>query len=96
MSSIRLVILPAAHQDWSDILQYTEEQWGLRQRDAYDDLIDETLRRIRSYPDIGHRVDGLPDSHREFPMEHHAVRYLRESNRVVILRIVSHRSRPTR
>jgi plasmid stabilization system protein ParE len=92
-SNIEVIIQPRARQDWTLILKYTTEMWGEEQADAYDTVLYDARRRIGAFPDIGHRVEGKPETHRELSLQHHVVRYPREPERVVILRIVSHRQR---
>lgn len=53
-----------ARQDFINILRYTGETWGLNQLKIYRDKIDQALQMIGNNPEIGHRRNDLPETHR--------------------------------
>jgi len=90
-SSIDVVISPFATRNLENILDYTERQWGTGQREAYHRVLEAAFGRIGTYPDIGKPAEGGPPNTRELVLKHHTILYLREPDRVTILRILSHR-----
>ncbi len=71
---MRIDFTPRSLADIRSILQYVEETWGTGLVDDYRDTLRKAFDLLTVYPDIGHRVSGKPDSHREFPLEHHVIR----------------------
>jgi plasmid stabilization system protein ParE len=56
----RAVLTLDARQDLSDILDYTEEQWGRRQRATYRAMIQEVIGDLARFPLHGdHRCSHL-------------------------------------
>jgi toxin ParE1/3/4 len=49
----RVVLAPRAGDDLSDILLYTEQHWGKRQRDIYRQSLFKGFRRLADFPDQG-------------------------------------------
>lgn len=92
-SSISLYVTVRARPHIEDILQYTLDTWGIDQRDRYESLLYAAFDRIRDFPDIGHPAPGGRSNLREYHLEHHIIRYRREPDRVVIVRILSSRQR---
>jgi len=48
----RIRLAGAAEQDFADILQWTEETFGVRQAEIYRDVIVETLTSLTEGPDV--------------------------------------------
>ena len=92
-SSIDVVISPFATRNLENILNYTERQWGTGQRETYQRVLEAAFARIGTYPDIGKPAEDGPPNTRELILKHHTILYLREPDRVTILRIRGHRRR---
>jgi plasmid stabilization system protein ParE len=56
---VRAVLTLDARQDLSDILVYTEQQWGKRQRLAYNAMIQGAIRELIRFPLRGRAQDHL-------------------------------------
>jgi plasmid stabilization system protein ParE len=92
-SPIELVLSARARLDRTGILRYTYATWGEDQLIAYDQILEDAFDLIRQFPDIGHPIDGRPSNIREYVLRHHTIVYRRETERVVILRVVNPRRR---
>ena len=71
MSRIDLEIQDQAERDIADIFQYTLQQWGEDQLEAYWSTLWDAFDRIRQFPDLGRPVDGLSPNIREHILRHH-------------------------
>ena len=80
-----------ARDDFTGILRFTAETWGLHQLKTYRDRLDEALLSIRDNPEIGHRRDDLPKTHRVLPVGAHVIVYRIEASGVGVVRILHQR-----
>jgi toxin ParE1/3/4 len=87
----RLSFAPDARADLSDILVYTEQQWGKRQRAAYKALIDDALRKLTPYPGIGRSRDDISPGLRSHPVGSHVIYYRASDRELTVNRIVHSR-----
>lgn len=86
------MISPAASRDIDDILQYSIEQWGIEQAEAYGRSLERALEQIRMFPLIGSpRTEGTKEF-RVFPVEQHLVFYALAAEYVQIVRILHRRT----
>ena len=90
MSARRLPVrfAPEAQEDIEDILNYTRERWGARQRIIYRNALNATLR---GNPDIGRARDDLLVGVRTWPVEQHMVLYRVDDDAIRILRVIYQR-----
>ena len=95
-SNIDVVITRRADKQTREILAYTLKQWGDGQERAYRITLQQAFERIREFPDIGHPIEGRPSNLRIYHLEHHAIEYRREVDRIMILRIINPRRRGQR
>jgi toxin ParE1/3/4 len=88
MPSSRLRLSLEAEDDLRDILQYTLDNWGQAQHDAYAARLDRGLAHLADFPKIGRlRPDFGPDV-RGYLIHHYLVVYRLESDEIVVSRIV--------
>jgi plasmid stabilization system protein ParE len=92
-SSIDVIVSASADRNLQQILTYTEKKWGTGQRDAYRQVLLDAFRRLGTHPDIGRPIEGRSSDIREYIVRSHVIRYRREPDRIVILRIVNPRRR---
>ena len=72
---LRPVLTRDARTDLSDILVYTEQQWGRQQRIAYRALIQNAIRELARFPLLGHTRDELSPGLRSQPVGSHVIYY---------------------
>ena len=95
MSSRKLAALklsPLARQDFIDILRFTGETWGQNQLLTYRDKINDALQAIGRNPQLGHRRDDLPETHRAYLVGVHVIVYRNDADSVGIVRILQRMS----
>lgn len=88
----RVVITETAHEEFADILAYTEEGWGTEQRDRYRDIFVGTIERLSRTPLAGRGRDDLRVGLRSIPMGRHVIYYSVDDD-VIYVRRVLHRRR---
>lgn len=71
----RIVYSDDARTELSNILLYTEDQWGKSQRATYRRLILDTLRRLAQSPSLGRSRDDLSVGMRSYPVGSHVLNY---------------------
>src|SRR5687768_13375086 len=81
-----------ARIDFSDILLYSEQQWGKRQRNAYRAVLLRGFGVLRDHPLIGVVRDDLGPGLRTHHVGSHILYYTSEDEAVTILRILHERS----
>lgn len=92
----RFRLSPAAVQDLSDIWDYTERLWEVRQAEADIGEIREAVERIAERPDRGRPCDEIRSGYRRYVVDSHVI-FFRPSNAGVdVIRILHQRMDPTR
>ncbi len=95
MLFLDIVLSPLAEDDFSDILLYTWQRWGERQRDVYAEKLDSALKNLSHFPHLGIGRDDLFSGCRVFTMEKHSFFYRITKNQTIeIVRILSTRMDP--
>ena len=87
----RLVILPEARRDISDILLLTRKRWGSEQRTAYKREIDQALSRLKAYPFVGQSRDDYFVGCRTMLVGQHVVYHQVMDGTVEVLRVLHQR-----
>lgn len=85
-----------ARQDFIDILRYTGETWGEVQLEVYRDKIDDALQAVGHNPELGHKREDLPPTHRAYLVGAHVVVYRIEDQGIGVVRILHQRMRLAR
>jgi toxin ParE1/3/4 len=86
--SRRLILAPEARQDFSDLLVFTEQQWGKSQRGVYRAVLDRAMRKLTRFPYLGRaRVEVSADL-RGFPVCEHVIYYRVSDQAVTVVRIL--------
>ena len=87
MSSFDLT--KAARQDLKSIAKFTQERWGVRQRNTYLKEIDQVFRALAKNPVMGRACDEVREGYRKFPHGSHVIYYSEiESDPLLIVRIL--------
>ena len=91
-----LKLSPLARQDFIDILRFTGETWGQNPLLTYRDKINDALQAIGHNPQLGHRSDDLPETHRAYLVGVHVIVYRSDADSIGIVRILHQRMSLTR
>jgi len=57
----------SAQADLKSIARYTQERWGLRQRNTYLKEVDQVFRALAKNPLMGRACDDIREGYRKFP-----------------------------
>lgn len=87
----KIVLSPRARQDIIDILRYTGETWGQGQLHTYRDKINDALQAIGYNPELGHRREDLPQTHRAYLVGTHVIVYRIDDVALGVVRILHQR-----
>lgn len=91
-----VTLAPDARIDVSDILLYSEQQWGSQQRNKYRSDLLRCFDALRDHPHLGIARDDLGAGLRERRVEHHVVFYRILDEVIEIVRILHERMDATR
>jgi toxin ParE1/3/4 len=83
-----LVLTPEARSDLSDILLYTEQQWGLAQVRSYNAQLRAAFEQLTQYPDMGVLRPEFGPGTRSYRVRQHAVIYRPSDTELRIVRIL--------
>jgi toxin ParE1/3/4 len=84
-------LTPAAQRDLSDIWDYTEQQWGVVQAEAYVEDIRSAVERVAAHPERGRARDEVREGYRSFAVGRHAIFYIARDRGVDVIRILHQR-----
>ncbi len=88
---LRIILTLDARKDLSDILVYTEQQWGRQQRIAYKTLIQSTIRELSRFPMLGRTRDELSAGLRSNLAGSHVIYYWVDNQALVVAHILHSR-----
>ena len=65
----------SAQADLKSIARYTQERWGVRQRNTYLKEVDQVFRTLAKNPLMGRSCDDIREGYRKFPHGRHLIFY---------------------
>ena len=87
MSSFDLT--KAARADRKAIAKFTQERWGVRQRNTYLKEIDQVFHALAKNPVMGRACDEVREGYRKFPHGSHVIYYKQiDSDVLLVVRIL--------
>ena len=87
MSSFDLT--KAAQADLKSIAKFTQERWGVRQRNTYLKEIDQVFHALAKNPVMGRACDEVREGYRKFPHGSHVIYYKQiDSGVLLVVRIL--------
>lgn len=92
---LRIQILETARNQLSEILLYTEREWGQEQQLLYSQRFAGIIDLLASNPDLGRNRDDLSMGLRSYPFDSHAIYYWSEGDILVVARVLHRRQWPT-
>ena len=85
----RFDLTRSARADLKSIARYTQERWGVRQRNTYLKEVDQVFRALAKNPSMGRACDDIREGYRKFPHGSHVVYYrLVGEEELLIVRIL--------
>ena len=85
----------SAEADLTGIVQFTISSWGADQARNYIKGLERLTTRLAQQPGIGSQCRDLSAGLRAFPYQSHAIYYLVEPQRLVILRVLHKQMNPS-
>ena len=65
----------SAQADLESIARFTQERWGVRQRNAYLKEVDQVFRALAKNSLMGRTCDDIREGYRKFPHGSHVIFY---------------------
>lgn len=79
----------SAQADLKSVARYTQERWGVRQRNAYLKEVDQVFRALTKNPLMGRACDDIREGYRKLPYGGHVIYYKNLSeDELLIVRIL--------
>ena len=88
MSSFDLT--KSALADLKSIATYTQERWGVRQRNTYLKEIDRAFHALAKNPVMGRTCDEVREGYRKFPHGAHVIYYKQVASDVLLIVRILH------
>jgi toxin ParE1/3/4 len=85
----------SARRDISDILDFTEQEWGIDQRRRYRAQLREVIHHLAEVPTLGRVRDDLGPGLRSIPMGSHLICYSVRTDMLFIRRVFHSRQDPS-
>lgn len=73
-----------AKEDLKSIARYTENRWGLTQRNLYIKQFDDSFHFLADSPSAGKECGDIKEGYRRFPQGSHIIFYKKEAARVKV------------
>ncbi len=81
----------AAKNDLVGIAKFTQQHWGVEQRNKYLAQLDDTFHQLADNPGLGKTCDYIKRGYRKFSIASHVIYYRTDSNRIKIVRVLHKR-----
>ena len=88
MSSFELT--RSAQADLKSIAKFTQERWGVRQRNTYLREIDQVFRALAKNPVMGRACDEVREGYRKFPHGSHVIYYRQDDTDLLLVVRILH------
>ncbi len=77
-----------ANQDLLEIGFYTQEKWGIAQRDKYLDEFNEAFQTLADNPELAPKYEGIRSSYRGYLLGKHIVFYVVYQYGIRVVRVL--------
>ena len=85
----RFYLTRSAQADLGSIARFTQNRWGVRQRNAYLKEVDQVFRSLAKNPLMGKACDDIREGYRKLPRGAHVIYYKQPSeDELLIVRIL--------
>ena len=81
-----------AKADLYAIAIFTQERWGVEQRNLYIKQLDDTFRMLAKSPDLGKSCNDIMPGYKKFPQGSHIIFYKDGSNTAIGVIRILHKS----
>ena len=85
----RFYLTRSAQADLRSIARFTQNRWGVRQRNVYLKEVDQVFRSLAKNPLMGKACDDIREGYRKLPRGAHVIYYKQPSeDELLIVRIL--------
>ncbi len=84
----RFQLTNAAKSDLAGIAEYTEQHWGVEQRDKYLAQLDSMFHQLAENPGLGRACDYIKPGYRKFPVSSHVIYYQTHPGQITVVRVL--------
>lgn len=85
---MKIELSPKAHEDLSDIWDYTNQQWGTAQAEIYVRNIWQTIESLKSSYNPSQSIDFVRAGYRKIQSGSHVIFFKRASETLTVIRIL--------
>ena len=78
----------SAQADLKSIAKFTQERWGVGQRNTYLKEIDQVFHALAKNPVMGRACDEVREGYRKFPHGSHVIYYKQVDSDALLVRIL--------
>ena len=86
MSHFRLT--NAAKTDLVKIAKFTQQRWGVEQRNKYLAQLDDAFHQLANNPELGKSCDHIKRGYRKFPVASHVIYYQTHASLIKVIRVL--------
>jgi toxin ParE1/3/4 len=83
-----------AKADVKEIGRYTQQRWGVEQRNRYLGELDACFQKIGANPTLGNSAEAIREGYRRIRASSHVVFFRKAGNEVEIVRVLHERMLP--
>jgi toxin ParE1/3/4 len=87
----KFVVTKAAKRDLITIARFTEQRWGVSQRNKYLTQFDDMFHQLADNPEIGMVCDYIKPGYKKVPLASHVIFYRKITRDIEIIRILHKR-----
>lgn len=91
---LKLRFTPTAIATIEEIGEYTQLEWGIKQRDKYLNQLDQTFHMLARNPKMGMECSEISPNLQRYPKQKHIIYYRIEGEYITIVRILHERMEP--
>jgi toxin ParE1/3/4 len=84
----RYLLSTKAKSDLVEIARYTEEHWGIDQRNRYLTLLDSCFRQLADAPLKGRDCSDIRAGYRKFSIGRHTIYYRQQGENIFVVRVL--------
>lgn len=87
----KLILSGEAHDDLTDIQNYSYAEFGERQWKKYNDILNQAFRQLMDHPFSGHGRNDIPPPYKSFTAGQYVIIYSIEKETIYVIRVLQQR-----
>jgi toxin ParE1/3/4 len=94
MKDVKFYLRGHARSDIAKIRQYTINNWGKEQWQAYKTSLFKKLQTLANNPEIGMIIEEISPNSFRFPLKEHVIYYYKKDEKIIFVGIISSEMSP--